>query len=268
MRTVADFPFTERIITAHPSLAHRAIGEVALTTLKKYHPVRMRERNRMKRGQVSLEGVFYAALETLNDNAGVRVVQIGAHDGHSDDPLYKALNEHRWSALMVEPTDRAFSALTKLRGNRPNTSLVNKAVTPDGAPLVLYTPVIRGLETFGSVWTSTSEEQVAAEVSRNLGRHVLRTTEIFPVIFPTVAPGQLLHDQEIPENDIQVLVCDIEGQDPPVIEAFMDLGTRPDILMFEHFHADIAATQHLIDRLHDQGYASVIQSEKDTLALL
>ena len=267
MPTFGDLPFTERLIAAHPSLAHRQMGEVVLSTLRQNNPLQQIQRRRAERSVQPVNAAFQQALGNLADSSLTRIVQIGAHDGKSDDPLSEGLNTKKWSAILVEPAADAFDALEQFRGKRPDTTLINKAISPQAVPITLYSPVIKGYEHFGSVWTSTDRQQVVREVKRNLGSHMLRHTKIEVLELDTISPRDLLTDQGIAPNEIDVLVCDIEGQDPGVVNAFMDFGVKPRVLMYEHLHADSNQTSELVERLHEEGYENILQSVKDTVAI-
>jgi hypothetical protein len=268
MPYVSEYPFTDRLVAAHPSLAHRKLGEVILTSA--FTHLNRGRRMEMKKARVlqaPIDECFQGALSDLSDTRDVQVLQIGAHDGTSDDPLNSALSKKTWSATLVEPTDTAFKNLELLRGQRPDTSLINKAVTADGSPVTLYVPFTEGHEEFSSVWSSPDKEQVLYEVARNLGKHMVKRTKIRPTVFEAVSPSQLLEMGHISATSVNVLVCDIEGPDPSIIKGFLDAEARPEVLMFEHYHDVAGQTPALINRLYDEGYSTIIQSTKDTLAL-
>lgn len=267
MTKFSELPFTGRLIDSHPTLAERQLGEVARSALHRANPFWRMPMKRTIREQTSIAEAFSGALGSFVNASEVSLIQIGAHDGISDDPLHDKLVESEWSAVLVEPTADAFAALRRLHGERPHTSLVNKAVTPNGDPLTLYTPQIEGFGNFGAVWTSTSREQVVREISRNLGKHLLKYTDIAEVQYDTISPASLLDNEGLAPTDINLLVCDIEGQDPPVIQAFLDKDVRPEVLLYEHLHAPVIEANRLASRLRDEGY-SVQQSAKDTLAIL
>ena len=70
----------------------------------------------------------------------VNFVQIGAHNGHDDDPLAHWIEHHPgWTGLMVEPVPQHFAALSALRGHDPRNRLVPAAITSHDGTAPFYT---------------------------------------------------------------------------------------------------------------------------------
>lgn len=76
-------------------------------------------------------------LKYFGDHIG-RLIDIGAFDGQSFSNT-RALLEHGWSGVMIEPSPPAFTALLKTMaefGDR--VTLINAAITENGGPVEFY----------------------------------------------------------------------------------------------------------------------------------
>src|SRR5947209_5761746 len=57
------------------------------------------------------------------------VVQVGAYDGNSGDPLHRFISRHQVRGILVEPQPLIFRRLQATYSGRTNLTLVNAAVT-------------------------------------------------------------------------------------------------------------------------------------------
>lgn len=85
----------------------------------------------------------YDALLSLLDQALERVhfVQVGAHDGTSNDRLWPFITRKHWTGMMVEPHPDSFRSLQMLCANDfPRLTIVNKAITNRKGAVTLIEP--------------------------------------------------------------------------------------------------------------------------------
>src|SRR5262245_9973616 len=65
-------------------------------------------------------------------------LQIGANDGHSDDPIAGIVRAHRLSALMVEPMPLQFELLRAFYRDQPQVACENCAIAHQDGVVTLY----------------------------------------------------------------------------------------------------------------------------------
>src|SRR4051794_34187199 len=83
--------------------------------------------------------VFVDRLNLQNDGK-VSFVQVGAHDGRSDDPLRKHILANRWSGVLVEPQPEMFRLLQQNYSDQPQLRFANVALARSDGPTTLYLP--------------------------------------------------------------------------------------------------------------------------------
>src|SRR4051812_4556021 len=67
------------------------------------------------------------ALARAKDSA--TFLQIGAHDGKTDDHLYALVTKHRWKGILVEPTDYLFERLKENYRGVSGVAFDNRAIS-------------------------------------------------------------------------------------------------------------------------------------------
>ena len=72
--------------------------------------------------------------------AGFTVLQIGANDGVSLDPLSSLVRKHGWSGVLVEPNPVNFEKLQQTYANQPQVRLERAAITTHDGTVTLYRP--------------------------------------------------------------------------------------------------------------------------------
>ncbi len=72
------------------------------------------------------------------DGADFTVVQIGANDGKSRDPVYPFIMERGWSGILVEPIPSMFEKLSNTYRDVPNVKLENCAIANTDGTVKMY----------------------------------------------------------------------------------------------------------------------------------
>src|SRR5579859_5236379 len=88
------------------------------------------------RAPTDLSPIHYY-LERLAREGSPFVVQIGANDGITSDPVFDFIKRYRWSGLLVEPLPDIFARLRDNYREARNVILVNSAIGP-AKDLTLY----------------------------------------------------------------------------------------------------------------------------------
>lgn len=214
---------------------------------------------------------LHFSLEILASHVAAKIrrrplslVQIGAFDGVSNDPLVGLLRENVWQAVLVEPQPRPFAALAALYADRPTVQTFNVAIGDRGDVRTLfYLDADDDLPDWAPQLASFSRAHLANSQKYMPGVSIedrLRQIEV-----PTWTPSMLIDRAGIERIDL--LQIDTEGYDYEVLKLF-DLKTRlPAIVGYEHQHlsrADRNAAANLLTRL---GYQlSMNYGGGDTLA--
>ena len=164
------------------------------------------------------------------------IVQIGANDGVRFDPISSLLrNRYFWRVLFVEPIPHVFKQLVHNFGNSSRYMFECAAVSNSQGEFKFYYlssearfAAVRWHEYFdliGSLDRSHLVKALADEAG-NLERFIVETQ------VPAITLQTLLAKWSI--RRIDALVVDAEGYDWKIVSQALDLGLRPEIIMFEH----------------------------------
>lgn len=67
-----------------------------------------------------------------------RFLQIGAHNGGTEDPIHEMIRERKWTGVLVEPMPALFEALKEAYSDTANTTCVNCAVGKVDGIVAMY----------------------------------------------------------------------------------------------------------------------------------
>jgi FkbM family methyltransferase len=189
------------------------------------------------------------------------VVQIGANDGSTGDPLLPFFASTRWRAVLVEPIPRLNEALRARYAGRPEVAIERCAISDrDGHTEIFRLPD----DPQSPAWF----QQLASLDRSVLAKHGHSIPDIESRIVaetvPTLTVASLLRRHSLTRIDL--LVIDTEGHDYRILRQF-DLGSlRPLIVMFEHQHLSEADKAAAFALLRAHRYAWAETPEGDVLA--
>jgi FkbM family methyltransferase len=190
---------------------------------------------------VEAVGPGIAALETI--------VQIGANDGDSSDPLSGIIAQSTARAFLVEPLPDPFARLQKRYANNDRVRTINAALGDRDGEATIWR-VAPDNEKLSALSVYTSFDRQVIEKTRvdykPLGGRVVGE----PVRMIT-AKTML---KELGINSIDLLQVDTEGWDAKVVNWFLDAGMTPAVINYEHVHLNAAEDQALLDRMRSMGY--------------
>ena len=172
-------------------------------------------------------------LEFARARPRATFVQVGAHDGHEQDPLRRHIQTRNWSGVMVEPVPYVFRRLQIAYANEPRIRLVNAAIAPTAGTATLYhipESDELNLPPWYDALASFSREVIAKH------REFIPDIEsrIEPIEVPTITFADLCQQNGLDRLD--VVQIDTEGYDYEIIK-LIDLERRaPTVLMYEHIH--------------------------------
>jgi len=189
------------------------------------------------------------------------VLQVGANDGRSGDPLFELIVEHDLPALLVEPLPDAFALLRANYGERANLSFENCAISEvDGSRTMWRLRAAEEVPEWARQWASFDREVFLRNCRRvpNYRRYV-ETLQVPSMSFPSLLAK---HGVE----EVGLLQIDTEGFDHEILRLALAAGLRPDIIGYEHAHLSTPARNRCIELLSAHGYG-VCKLLGDTIAL-
>jgi FkbM family methyltransferase len=197
--------------------------------------------------------VFEALIEQINpEHPEFFVLQVGANDGATDDPVRASIQRYHWSGVLLEPLPDAFSRLTATYRDHPQVALENAALASfDGT---------------AELWAPLKSNGVLASFDRAaLMSRVPRHSSIVPIAVRTVSMATLLRTHRVERLDL--LQVDTEGFDFEVIRMlFLKSSLRPRLIRYEHLHLSNADRAACVQMLAREGYR-LLPDGIDTIAL-
>ena len=184
-------------------------------------------------------------------NGTIRVLQIGAFDGHACDPLLEILQNENVSAILVEPQKIPYECLVERYATNPRVSLINAAVAEHDGVVKLYVP-------------DSAASPKASLIAQHHRRFGSDAKDVRELEVPSISVGSLL--KMLHGERLHLLQVDTEGMDYQILKWFFNAGVEPDVLNFESLH--LSKAERLASRqvLNARGYWWV-ESDQDTFAL-
>ena len=190
------------------------------------------------------------------------VVQIGANDGMSGDPLADAFSKTRWSGLLIEPVPHLYEMLVAHYRDRSGLRIERAAVSTYDGDAPLYR--LRTVPGQSPEWFN----QLASLDREVLLKHRSSIPEIDSLLIeervPTVRLDTLLAHHGISKVDF--LVIDTEGHDLEILRTLDFTRFRPTLLMFEHQHLSETDKRAAYALLETAGYDFRETPEGDAIA--
>lgn len=211
------------------------------------------------------------AVAALAANRKLSVVQVGANDGSSGDPVHKLFHAHARKALLVEPIPELIGALKEAyRGFSGQLSIANLAIGDGGNTFHLHRlrpglwpEYIEKVGRHPSAVSSFDRSLVFEKMRTRLGLSDEEADAAVECLScPTMTLAGLIEKYGF--EDVDLLQIDCEGYDYMVIES---LGTyRPHIINFESFNLSPEHWEAWKQWAAANGYG-FIQGHMDTLAI-
>ena len=190
------------------------------------------------------------------------VLQVGANDGHSDDPIASIVRSRGLRALMVEPVPAMFDLLADFYRDQPNVVCENCAVGhEDGSATLYYVRPDPALPEYVRRIASFSRDVILKQrrVVPNIGAYI-DTLQV-----PTLSLETLLAKHQI--DRIDLLQVDTEGFDYEILKMLWATPLRPPIINFESAHLSRSDKLACAEMLKRDGYRYLNVGQFDTLAV-
>ncbi len=171
------------------------------------------------------------------------VIQVGANDGITHDPVHKFIKRDNWKGVLLEPQKHLFAGLSKLYRKNKGITILNYAIGYEDGTTHIYkigfsdARWATGLATlnrevledaFNSGYVSRNAEKDKTMIPDNLEQQIV-AEEI-----QVISPATLLKTYNI--GHIHLLQIDTEGFDFEVIKMFLQTSITPGMIIFENTH--------------------------------
>ncbi len=224
-----------------------------------------------------------AVISLLNNVDEINLVQIGANDGKSNDPLYEIIvaKPHGVKVLMVEPQPELIGILKSNFEALSDVHYFQGAISNKAARMTLYRvkPSLWGhikgrgvgkpAHHLHSKFASLNEAHVKKHLARyryiDSGEKIPPEVGLEGIDVPVKTLGGLLASYPAFEQ-IHVLLIDAEGEDGAIVWDALDLDPRPSVINCEIRHLKEKQLSLLLAKLADNGYAASVENG-DLLAL-
>jgi len=180
----------------------------------------------------------------------VSFLQIGAHDGKTDDKLYDLIQRHGWWGLLVEPVPYLFERLVANHAGNPRLKFENSALASSDGTVTFYR--LRQTDDPMPYWydqLGTMNREVILKFGHEIPdiENYLVEERVASISYET-----LLRKYDVSKVDL--ILIDTEGSDLEVLRQIDFKRHRPQLLIYEHAHLSSSDGRAAVDLLASQGY--------------
>lgn len=190
------------------------------------------------------------------------VIQIGANDGITHDPIHKFIKRDNWKGVLLEPQSGVFHQfLKKIYAKNKGIVTLCAAIGEEDGFLPIYKIAFSDMR-WATGLTSFSKEKIEDAFQNGI---VEINCSKFGIEIPqdkskwiseenveVISPKTLLKKFGI--GKIDLLQIDAEGYDLEVIRIFDIENTNPEAIIFENVGLEEADYQTYLKKLRDAGY--------------
>ena len=205
---------------------------------------------------------YYLDLYSKHKKGQVTIIQVGANDGMTHDPVHKFIKRDNWKGVLLEPQKYVYEKfLSKIYSKNPGISTVNAAMGEKDGFLSMYKIGFNedrwasGLTTFNKEVLEKQFESgyVAAKAKANkVSVPEDRNQWIVEEKVEVLSFNTLLDRYKL--NKVHLLQIDTEGFDYEVIKMVNFGRIKPDLIIYESAHFSEAIARQCHDYLSKQGY--------------
>ncbi len=216
----------------------------------------------------------FFAESMKNNGQEVRLIQVGANDGKTNDPVHKYITHYKWKSLLLEPQPHVFNKeLKETYKGYEHVALENAAIAAGEGELPFFRIGFSekrwatGLSGFDR---RSLEYQInKGYVDRKAKEHgdippTSKDDYIIEVKVPTISFDQLIKKHNFDKVDF--LCIDTEGYDYQVLKHFDFSQLRPKVILFESKNLGNQDYINAKKLLLDNGY-KLYWEHGDTLAI-
>jgi FkbM family methyltransferase len=207
----------------------------------------------------TLDAVHLGLVYCFSKKPTGTLLQIGAFDGVSNDPVFEFIRANQIRAILVEPFERNVRKLEKAYEGMQGVSVVQAAIAYEDGNATMFRAKNTGR------WSESNwVGQIASFDQNHLLRHGVQRDEIEEVSVETLSLPSLLSRCNV--DSVEFLQVDTEGFDAEVVKMSLMLPVKPSFINFEHYHLNVRSTRDVFSSLKKHDYRWV-HSQSDTLAI-
>jgi FkbM family methyltransferase len=185
--------------------------------------------------------LFYRLLRLSYPDKELQVIQVGAFDGLTSDPLFNILeSDPHIRAILLEPQAYPFSILKDKYVSFSNVFLENSALDSQDGEITFYVP--NG--------DYSPKASVNSQHYKNFG---LSIKNINKVSVTAISLKKLTEKYKV--QDVDLLQIDVEGSDLEILKLFMEDHFFPKVINIESYHLKAKDKQNLHDILKQNDYS-------------
>jgi FkbM family methyltransferase len=225
---------------------HSALGVIAERL--KQHPKAYRFARSVYSKLVVTE---YGCLSSLaRAQSDVFFLQIGAHNGKTNDKLHDFVREYGWKGVLVEPVGYLFDQLVGNYGGMAGLAFENKALADSDGPRMFY--YLRQNDDALPGWY----DQLGSFDKQVILSHKADIPNIEDYIVAEavdcISFGTLVEVHRI--SRIDLITIDTEGHDLKILQQIDFSRFVPKLVIYEHIHLSADDKQKARTLLAEQGY--------------
>jgi len=199
---------------------------------------------------------------SLSLKGQLSVIQIGANDGITHDPIHKFIKRDQWKGVLLEPQQYVYTNyLQKIYQKNPNIHTIHAALGGQDGTQQLYKIGFSdmrwatGLASFNrsNVEKAFKSGLVAArckkhgiEIPNDTSKHIVSET------VKVISPETLQQKYQL--ANIDLLQIDTEGFDYQIIKMFDIAKYKPKAIIFENVHLSREDSINCIQLLNNNDY--------------
>jgi len=190
------------------------------------------------------------------------VVQVGANDGITHDPIHKFIKRDAWKGVLLEPQPFVYhSFLKKIYRKNPGIQTRCAALGHEDGFRTLYKigfSNMRWATGLASFQRETLQKAFdSGLVAARCKKHGISiptdpTQQITSEEVQVITPQSLLREHKVPRIDL--LQIDTEGFDYEVIKMFDVAMSKPKLIVFEYIHLSESDKEACRQQLEKHGY--------------
>jgi FkbM family methyltransferase len=200
----------------------------------------LRPRHKVPFCNADLAGIGMSLLRRANQQKIIHVLQVGAFDGVTADPLSSYLTAGDVRAVLLEPQPEPFRKLNTKYKDFENIQTLNLAMAEHDGTLQMWSNDMEG----GSAMASS-----AVGHGR---RFAMARDSLKPFMVECTTGASLL--KKLKWRHIDFLQVDVEGMDWKVVSQFLAMESQPSVVNFEIIHLSKVERIESEKRLCKLGY--------------
>ena len=195
-------------------------------------------------------------------NSNIYFIQVGSNDGVSNDPLFNLINKNNWSGILIEPVSHLFDKLKNNYRDNDKVKILNVAIAnTENETLFMYTideKHVGVLPDWYFQLNSFNLDVLLSHGIKNIERYIKKT----PIKVRTL--NSVIKEFQIPH--LSLLHIDAEGYDFEILKSLDLVEYKPDIILIEYIHHNIASRKVMFAYLRSCNYC-LFRCDNDIIAI-